>query len=319
MGENVTYTFNADADPLLDALGRIDSRIAASGQSLERLGRSGGSAFDALAGGSDRAARAQQRAAERAGATTLAAFAPIGRAWDVMVSGILMGTQTWEQAVHRAIANMLIAEIEADAKWLGSRMLVNALGLASDTRTAQGGMVAWLLADQTKTEATQAGAAARAAAETAGQSGGLAQIAGNALKAISAFAGETFGGIFAFLAPTMGPAAAGPAAAGEAAVMAQATFASFDGGAWRLPSDMLALVHAGETIVPAGPAQALRSFFESGAAERRAGGSAGGEVHVHLNVAAMDSRDVKRFFADNRDHLASALRGAWRDAQASLR
>ena len=76
--------------------------------------------------------------------------------------------------------------------------------------------------------------------------------------------------------------AAGPAAAGQAAVMAVA--GSFAVGAWNLPRDMIAQVHQGETILPAGAASKFRDMASG------AQGSGGGDVHVHhatnFNVSA---------------------------------
>jgi hypothetical protein len=68
-----------------------------------------------------------------------------------------------------------------------------------------------------------------------------------------------------------------PAAA--AAFAAVAAFGSFDIGAWSLPSDMIAQVHQGEMIIPAGVANLIRgggsvTSFASGMAG--AGGGAGG-------------------------------------------
>jgi hypothetical protein len=55
--------------------------------------------------------------------------------------------------------------------------------------------------------------------------------------------------------------------------------ASFDKGAWRLLSDMIAQVQLGEMIIPTGPAVALR---------RMMGGSrvAAGTVHGHHLLAS---------------------------------
>jgi hypothetical protein len=93
----------------------------------------------------------------------------------------------------------------------------------------------------------------------------------------------------------LGPAAAGPAVAGQATVMAAgAALPSFAVGAWSLPSDMIAQLHRGEMVVPAGPAGQIRDA---------AGRGALGGVHVHhqthFNVTAMDSRDVSRFLRGN--------------------
>jgi len=74
-----------------------------------------------------------------------------------------------------------------------------------------------------------------------------------------------------------------------------AGLASFDAGAWSLPSDMIAQVHQGEMIVPAGSAATYRSMTESNS-------GVAGTVHVHhavsFHVSAMDSRSVKQFFND---------------------
>lgn len=120
-----------------------------------------------------------------------------------------------------------------------------------------------------------------------------------------ASAGETFAGIFGFLSPVMGPAAAGPAAAGEATVLSVATgMASFASGAWSLPSDMIAQVHQGEMIVPAGPAATFRSMIEGNS-------GVAGTVHVHhatnFNVAAMDSQGVKQFLKNNSKQIMRTI------------
>src|SRR6202022_1731345 len=107
--------------------------------------------------------------------------------------------------------------------------------------------------ERAQTAAVTAGGAARTGAEATASTAGIASTIGAVLKSIMASAGETFAGIFGFLSPVMGPAAAGPAAAGEATVLAVgASGGALDVGAWSLPSDMLAMVHKGEMVVPAG-------------------------------------------------------------------
>jgi hypothetical protein len=125
------------------------------------------------------------------------------------------------------------------------------------------------------------------------------------LKSITASAGETFAGIFGFLSPVLGPAAAGPAAAGEATVLSVATgMASFAGGSWSLPSDMIAQVHQGEMVVPAGPASTFRSMMESNS-------GVAGTVHVHhatnFNVSAMDSQSVRQFLKTNSKQIMRTI------------
>ena len=78
-------------------------------------------------------------------------------------------------------------------------------------------------------------------------------------KASPRISAQAFSGIFAFLAPIMGPAAAGPAAAGEATVMAAADGIASAAGGWMVPSDQLAMVHQNEMILPAKSAKAFRT------------------------------------------------------------
>jgi hypothetical protein len=144
-----------------------------------------------------------------------------------------------------------------------------------------------------------AGVAARSGAESAGSAASSAATISSVLHSIMASAGETFAGIFGFLSPVMGPAAAGPAAAGEATVLAVgASAGALDVGARSLPSDMLAMVHKGEMVVPAGVTPWAQGVI-SGAANTP--GVSTVHVHhaVHFNVTAMDSRSVKQFFNDH--------------------
>ena len=109
---------------------------------------------------------------------------------------------------------------------------------------------------------------------------------------------QAFAGVFAFLAPTMGPAAAGPAAAAQASVSAAAIF---DVGTDYVVRGGLALIHPGETIIP--PARGSGPFT---------GASLGAQVHapVSINVSALDSQSVTRFFNDNSQHMLRAINDA---------
>ena len=125
---------------------------------------------------------------------------PIQRAFDKSITGMILGTTTLQKAVAN-IAQSIIAEFVN----LGVKMVTN-----------------WMASELAMTTATEAGATARTAAEGEGMAAGLAMKAVNAVKSIMTDSAQAFSGIFAFLAPIMGPAAAGPAAAGEATVMAAA-------------------------------------------------------------------------------------------------
>ena len=169
-------------------------------------------------------------------------------------------------------------------------------------------MTNWIASELAMTTATEAGAAARTAAEGGGLAAGLALKSVNAVKSIVTDSAQAFGGIFAFLAPFMGPAAAGPAAAGEATVMAAASGIASAAGGWVVPSDQLAMVHQNEMILPAGISQGLQSMISA-----NGGASAGAVV---INVSAIDSQDVKRFFHSNSNLLVTAINKAMRNGSA---
>lgn len=213
-------------------------------------------------------------------------FEQIGSSATNFIMGLVQGQQTLGQAAQRValsiVQSFIAARVRFVADWLA--------GLATNT-------AATTAAQTAQTSAVAAGASARAGLESTATAASNANIVSNVLKSITASAGEAFAGIFGFLAPVMGPAAAGPAAAGEATVLSAATgLASFAVGAWSLPSDMIAQVHQGEMIVPAGPAGALRSALSGGS-------GSGGTVHVHhstnFSVQAIDASGVKQFFKNN--------------------
>ena len=166
---------------------------------------------------------------------------PIQRAFDTSITGMILGTTTLQKAVAN-IAQSILAEFVN----LGVKMVTN-----------------WLASELAMTTATEAGAAARTAADGEGIAAGLAIKAANAVKSIATDSAQAFSGIFAFLAPILGPAAAGPAAAGEATVMAAASGIASAAGGWVVPSDQLAMVHQNEMILPANISQSLQNMISS--------------------------------------------------------
>ncbi len=201
----------------------------------------------------------------------------IENAFNAQLRGLLAGTTSWSHAFRSILGDLVIKFIE-----MCETMVVK-----------------WLAAELAQTTATTTGAASRAAAETAGANAGLMAQAANAVRAIMTDAGQAFAGVFAFLAPVMGPAAAGPAAAAEASVSAAAIF---DVGTDYVVRGGLALIHQGETIVPArgsGP---------------YTGAGQGPQVHapVSINVSALDAQSVSRFFNDNSRQMLRAINDAVR-------
>ena len=90
--------------------------------------------------------------------------------------------------------------------------------------------------------------------------------------------------------------------------MAAASGIASAAGGWVVPSDQLAMVHQNEMILPANISQGLQGMISSN------GGV--GASPVIINVSAIDSQDVKRFFQSNGSLLVSALNKAMRNGSA---
>jgi hypothetical protein len=223
------------------------------------------------------------RAVQTSQRTWQSLMQPIQRAFDTSITGMILGTTTLQKAVAN-IAQSILAEFVN----LGVKMVTN-----------------WIASELAMSTATEAGAAARTAANGEGMAAGLAIKAANAIKSIATDSAQAFSGIFAFLAPIIGPAAAGPAAAGEATVMAAASGIASAAGGWMVPSDQLAMVHQNEMILPANISQGLQNMISAN------GGAGAGAVVV--NVSAIDSQDVKRFFQSNGSLLVNAVNKAMRN------
>lgn len=200
----------------------------------------------------------------------------IENAFNSQLRGLLAGTTSWSTAFKNILGDVIIKFIEMCEQMVAK----------------------WLAAELAQTTATTSGAAARAAAEQGAAGAGILANAASALQAIMTDAAQAFAGVFAFLAPVMGPAAAGPAAAAQATV---ASAAIFDVGTDYVVRGGLALIHPGETIVP--PARGSGPFT---------GANLGAQVHapVSINVSALDSQSVARFFNDNSKHLLRAINDA---------
>lgn len=210
----------------------------------------------------------------------------ITSSFNTQLRGLLAGTTTWSQAWKKMLGDMIIKSIE-----FGEQMLQN-----------------WIAVELGKTTASIAGNTARKASDEAGAAASLATTLATAVKAITVDAAKVFGGVFGFLAPDMGPAAAAPAAAASATVLSEMP-PSMDVGGFVLRSG-LAMVHQGEVI----PAAQVRTPY--------AGNGMGGDTHIspNINITAMDSRSIRRFFDDNAHHMVRALqRGLKGGAHLPLR
>jgi len=208
----------------------------------------------------------------------------------------LMGMLEGQRTLKESVRGMLLQIIEM---FVQARIRTAAEWLAGTMAQAQ----ASVMSESVKTSAVSAGTSARSALESSASSVSMAGTFTNVLKSILASASQTFAGIFGFLSPVLGPAAIGPAAAGEATVLAAASaLPSFAVGAWSLPNDMVAQVHQGEMIIPAGPAAMMRSALSS--SDR---GPVTVQHSTNFNVSALDSQSVSQFFRQNGKHIMRSI------------
>jgi len=208
----------------------------------------------------------------------------VTQAFNSQLHGLLSGTESWRQAFKAVLEDLLIKFIA----W-GEATVVH--HVASETA---------------KTTATNVGVAARTGAEQAGSAASLATQAATIVRSILSSAAEVFAGVFGFLAPIMGPFAAVPAAAAQAqAAAAVGAVASADIGMWRVPEDMLTLVHHNELVMPAAEAGAFRGLLSD------ATPSAQSAVHIHpttnFHVSAVDSGSVAQWMKGNSATMMKAI------------
>jgi hypothetical protein len=86
-------------------------------------------------------------------------------------------------------------------------------------------------------------------------------------------------------------------------------------GGWMVPSATLAMLHTNEMVLPADISQGLQSMIAGGGS---GGASGSGGANVMLNVSAMDSQSVAKFFQSNGSVLVAAINRAMRNG-ATLR
>lgn len=291
------------------------------------------------------ASAATQKSAAKQASAWSAMTATVLRSEGNLVQNIISGRRTLSQSVLAIGQEMVGQEIQNDMKLLTMKLLMGKQSAAAEQALESQSVMFQLAADAeklmstvkvqgAKTAATIAGETARKAAKVAGQAAGKAiDIAGNE-GAIASAAATAAAGAYKALAgiPVVGPVL-GAAAAGVtyAAVIAYKNMASYDVGAWNIPSDHTAMVHRGELIMPRPYADDYRAAMSRGvtptigggpsnadlmeAASRIRGGDGPSIGELHLHVHAMDGDSVQRLFENNGDHIATglqrAIRGGW--------
>jgi hypothetical protein len=217
-------------------------------------------------------------------------LAPISSAFQSSLNGLIEGNETLRQATARMALSIVTQFADMAVK------------RATD----------WIASELTMTEATEAGTAARAAAQQAGQGASLALDADTAIKRIGSGAAETYAGVFAWASPELGPFAAVPAAAASALVLAKEALVPSAAAGWDVPAGLnpMTQLHEREMVLPSRYADVIRGMADGG------GGAGSGDVHLHVH--AVDSQSVERLFLNNKGAIAKALRAAYRNFDPAL-
>lgn len=244
--------------------------------------------------------RAEEQAALKSAQEWKAAADQVASAFNSQLQKLLAGTEKWSQAMKTIAADLVLKMIEGQVK-------ATAEFLAEKARE----VAAALTAEQSKNAAAEAGAALRSAAEVATGQTSILAVIGNAFKSIYASGGQTAAEVSAAVAPEAGPAAPaiGLAAGGAIIAGASGLIASADVGTDYVVRSGLALIHQGETIIPS--AQTSGPYTGAGM---------GVHAPVSVNISALDSRSVERFFNDNARHMIRAInKGVQNGAHLGLR
>ena len=207
--------------------------------------------------------------------------APVERAIDTSVTGIILGTTTVQKALAN-LAQSIIAEFVNSAVkgvfgQIGNLFGAGLLGGGGGDQDFSGGLTG------AGEEAVGTGIAESCGLGSLFGSGG---ILGSLFKGIGTLFGFEHGGIV-------------PSAQ----------------GGWAVPNlgprGVLAQLHSNEMVLPANISQGLRNLIAAPNAGNSTGG--GAPVVVNFGVSAMDSQDVARFFRSNGSALVAAINNAMRN------
>ena len=286
--DTVEIRLTANTSELVAALQQAADAVQAASAAMAA---SAGALGNRAAASAEKATRAQQKAWE-------SAFKPVESGFDTMLMGMIMKHQSFSQALAKGTATFVQSEISADVKRLGHWLSSQAAQLAGfeTTKTAQ-------------VAAAQTANAATAASDAATTKSSIVQHAASAAAAVYDDVAQI---------PYIGWILAPPAAvAAFAGVMAfGSSVPGLAVGAWNLPNDMVAQLHAGETVMPADFASGFRSAVGAGVG---AGDSAGGGDNYHITIQAIDTQSGAQFLKDNAKTIVTALQGQARNFNPALR
>jgi hypothetical protein len=213
----------------------------------------------------------------------------MGSSMSSSIMGLLQHTTTFREGVRQMAVQATQYFVNMGTQWVASF----AMNIAKNIATH-------VMGEQAMTAATQLGVSERTASEAAGSVADIAGKAAAVIKSIMASSAEAFAGVFGFMAPLLGPAAAA-----QATVAGAASIASFDIGAWNIPQDQLAMVHKNELVMTASQGEVFRNLVNNGGARSDAAPSVHAPVNFHVH--ALDAQGVASFLQGNGREIMKAV------------
>lgn len=212
--------------------------------------------------------------------------------WDKGLQAMMNGTLTWKNAMRAIWADLSMYFVkqlvtEPLAKWgaMQAKKLALTMGFLS-TETA-----ATTTAVATGTAVTAAGATAKIGANAAVAASGAAASQASI--------------------PYVGPAmAVAAAAAMMAMVMGMKGSVKSARGGYSIPRGVnpMTQLHEEEMVLPKAESNVIRNLAKDGAPGAAPDATASAQAPINVTIQAWDSRDMRRFLADNGHLLAAALR-----------
>lgn len=238
----------------------------------------------------DQEARHNEDAAKKTEQAWEQALRPIGNVMEQTVMGMITRSETLQQAEQRIVETVL-----GDFLRMAEQMLMK-----------------WVATEIAKTAATEAGNSIRMmSSETAAEH----QAATDAAAAGTSILNHAYSAAAAVYddvsqIPYVGWILAPPAAAVAFAAVAAfgSGIQSYDVGTDYVPYTGLAMIHQGERILTVAENAAISSGGRSGGV----GSLAAPNFHFHIDTP--DQRGVRQLFMDNHEHVADAMKKAWRNS-----
>jgi hypothetical protein len=214
-------------------------------------------------------------------------FGAIGNSFNQLLSGMLRGNQSFVSLIKAAGLQLLDSFVSMETQQLTKFLAVEAAKLQ-----------AYVFGTSAQKTADISAAASKAALD---QTAALAQITTSAGEAAAAQFADVM-----ITVPYPENLAVAPAAAATAFAETMA-FAAFAGGGI-VPSDMLALVHGGEMVLPRPISETIQNITNQGS------GNGAREIKVYLTVNSTDPKGFKNLLSDNKVHLTRIFEEAMRNA-----